>query len=144
MEVVMDVLRYLHSWTRWVVVGIALFTVVYFAIRLAARSEFDVLSARLMTAFTGLISLQWLIGIIFLIVLGSETGFGVRHYWEHLVAMTVAVFVASLHFRWRKLTLAPAARYGRLLGLIAATMVLVVIGIAALPPAIQWRFLASS
>ncbi|PJF25834.1 MAG: hypothetical protein CUN53_10760, partial [Phototrophicales bacterium] len=116
MEVVIEVLRYLHSWTRWLVVGIAVVAVVYFAVRLATRGNFDILSARLMTAFTGLISLQWLIGIVLLVVLGSMTGFGVRHYWEHLVTMTVAVGVASLHFRWRRLELAPTARYGRLLG----------------------------
>ncbi len=144
MEVVIEVLRYLHSWTRWLVVGIAVVTVVYFAVRLATRGEYDILSARLMTAFSGLISLQWLIGIVFLVTLGSMTGFGIRHYWEHLVTMTIAVGVASMHFRWRRLELAPSARYGRLLGVIAGTILLLIIGIATLPPAIQWRFLATS
>lgn len=144
MEGVIEVLRYLHSWTRWLVVGIAVATVVYFAVRLATRGDFDILSARLMTAFTGLISLQWLIGIVFLVTLGSMTGFGIRHYWEHLITMTVAVGVASMHFRWRKRELTPAARYGRLLGLIAATILLVIVGIATLPAPIQWRFLANS
>jgi hypothetical protein len=144
MEVIVDVLRYLHSWTRWLVVGIAVVAVVYFAVRLVRRGDFDILSSRLMTAFSGLVSLQWLIGIILLVSLGSMTGFGIRYYWEHLVVMTIAVFVSSLPFRWRRVELASRARYGRLLGAIGATILLVIIGIATLPPVIQWRFFANS
>jgi hypothetical protein len=72
------------------------------------------------------------------------TGFGIRYYWEHLVVMTIAVFVSSLPFRWRRVELASRARYGRLLGAIGATILLVIIGIATLPPVIQWRFFANS
>lgn len=144
MEVVVDVLRFLHSWTRWLFVGIAAVAVVYYLARLAARQDYDVLSARLITAFSSLVGVQWGIGLLFVGALGSMTGFGVRHYWEHLTVMTVALVVAHLHFMWRRKALNARTRYGRYLGLIAGVMVLIVVGIATLPPGIQWRFYPAS
>lgn len=136
----MDILRFLHSGVRWLVLLVALIDFVYFALGWLQGRNYDQTARRLMSAFGGVISLQWLIGVIFLIVLGAQTGFGVRHYWEHLTVMTVAVFVANLPNILRRRELNDKQRYLVNLGSIIAVIVLVVIGISLLPEAIRWRF----
>lgn len=73
----MDILRFLHSGVRWLVLLVALVNLVYFALGWLQGRHYDWTARRLMSAFGGVISLQWLIGVIFLIVLGGQTGLGV-------------------------------------------------------------------
>ncbi|MEO8392830.1 MAG: hypothetical protein ABI700_07545 [Chloroflexota bacterium] len=136
----MDILRSLHSWVRWLVVLVALIDLVYFAIGWRHGRKYDHAPRRLMSAFSGAISLQWLLGVIFLIALGSQTGFGIRYYGEHLTVMTLAVFAANLPNILRRRELTDAQRYIINLGSIVAVIVLVFIGISLLPEAIRWRF----
>lgn len=136
----MDILRFLHSGVRWLVLLVALVNLVYFALGWLQGRHYDRTARRLMSAFGGVISLQWLIGVIFLIVLGGQTGLGVRHYWEHLTVMTVAVFVANVPNILRRRELNDKQRYLVNLGSVIAVIVLVVIGISLLPEAIRWRF----
>ena len=107
----MDILRFLHSGVRWLVLLIAVIDLVYFVVGWLRGRAYDQPARRLMTAFSILISIQWLIGVVFLIVLGAQTGFGVRHYWEHLTVMTIAVFVANVPNMLRRRTLADRQRY---------------------------------
>ncbi len=136
----MDILRFLHSWVRWLVVLVALIDLVYFAIGWLQGRNYDQLARRLMSIFGMVISIQWLIGVVFLIVLGGQTGFGVRHYWEHLTVMTIAVFVANVPNMLRRRQLADKQRYLVNLITIIAVIVLVIVGISLLPEAICWRF----
>ena len=138
----MDILRFLHSWVRWIVVVIALIDLVYFAIGWLQSRNYDQIARRMMMAFSMSISIQWLIGLIYLIALGSETGFGVRFYWEHAVTMTIAVFVANVPSILRRRPLTDKQRYLVNVGSIIAVIILVIIGISALPEAIRWRFAA--
>lgn len=119
---------------------VALVDLLYFALGWLQGRSYDQTARRLMSAFSGVISLQWLIGVIFLIVLGAQTGFGIRHYWEHLTVMTIAVFVANLPNMLRRRTLSDKQRYLVNLGSIIAVIVLVIIGISLLPEVIRWRF----
>lgn len=136
----MDILRFLHSGVRWLVLLVALVDLVYFTLGWLQARNYDQTARRLMSAFGGVISLQWAIGVIFLIVLGEQTGFGVRHYWEHLTVMTFAVFVANVPNILRRRELNDKQRYLVNLGSIVAVIVLIVIGISLLPEAIRWRF----
>ena len=136
----MDIIRFLHSWVRWLVVLVALIDLIYFAIGWLRGRDYDKTARRLMSAFSGIISLQWLLGVVFLVVLGSQTGFGVRHYWEHLTVMTIAVFVSNVPNILRRRELTGAQRYLVNLGSIVAVIILVFIGISLLPEAIRWRF----
>ena len=136
----MDILRFLHSWVRWLVVLIALIDFVYLLVGLLQARKYDNIARRLVSAFAGGISLQWLLGLIFLIALGAQTGFGIRHFWEHLTVMTVAVFVSNLPAILRRRELNDRQRYLVGLGSIVAVIVLVVVGISLLPEAIRWRF----
>lgn len=131
--------RFLHSWNRWLLVAVALFALLYFARGWLTSKPWTKLGQTLLTAFSSLVDLQWLLGLILLLSLGSLTGFGVRHFWEHLFVQTIAVVVGHLHGRWRKKELDDKTRYKRGFLLVIAVIVLVVVGIMLLPAGIQWR-----
>lgn len=136
----MDIIRFLHSWVRWLVVLAAVLNVAYFAVYWLRARGYGATARRLMSLFAGLISLQWLLGVVLLVVLGAQTGFGVRHYWEHLTAMTLAVFVANLPNMLRRRQLTDAQRYLVNIASIFVVIVLVIVGISLLPEPIRWRF----
>jgi hypothetical protein len=137
-----DIIRFLHSWVRWLVVLAAVLDIAYFAFCWLRARSYDVTARRLMSLFAGLISLQWLLGVVLLVVFGSQTGFGVRHYWEHLTVMTLAVFIANLPAMLRRRQLTDAQRYLVNVASIVVVIVLVVVGISLLPEPIRWRFLS--
>jgi hypothetical protein len=134
-----DIVQFLHSWARWIVLVVSIIALVYLALRLLSNRDWDAMAARLMSAFSSLVGLQWVLGLVLLVVRGSQTGFGIRHYWEHLVVMTLALVAAHGHFMWRRRELTSRARYTRNLITIIVVLVLVVVGIMALPEAIRWR-----
>ena len=140
----MDILRFLHSGVRWLVLLAALISLAYFALGWLQARQYDGTARRLVSAFAGIISLQWLIGVIFLVVMGSQTGFGIRYYWEHLTMMTIAVFVANLPNILRRRALTDKQRYLVALGSVVASIILVIIGIVVLPEVIRWRFFLPS
>lgn len=134
-----QIIRFLHSWNRWLLVAAALITLIYFARGWLASQPWTKTSQTLLTIFSSLVDLQWLLGLILLISYGSVNGFGIRHYWEHLTMQTIAVVVAHLHVRWRKKELEDKTRYQRGFLLVIAVLVLIFVGIMVLPAGIQWR-----
>lgn len=136
----MDIIRFLHSWVRWLVVLAAVLDVAYFAVYWLRAGSYGATARRLMNLFAGLITLQWLLGVILLVVLGAQTGFGVPHYWEHLTVMTLAVFVANVPNMLRRRQLTDSQRYLVNVASILVVTVLVIVGIFLLPEPIRWRF----
>ena len=134
-----QVFRFLHSWNRWLLVAAALITLLYFARGWLTAQPWTKRAQTLLTIFSSLVDLQWLLGLILLISFGSVTGFGVRHYWEHLTMQTIAVVVAHLHVRWRKKELEDKSRYQRGFLLVIGVLILIFVGIMVLPAGIQWR-----
>jgi hypothetical protein len=130
-------LRHTHSLVRWIVVVVAIVALAKLALGLVQKSSYDTLTRRILVIFSGVTTLQWVIGLAFLIVLGGITGFGIRHYWEHLFVMTVALGLSHMHNskRWRDK--ADDIRYRNALIVVVAVIVLVVIGVALLPQG--WR-----
>jgi hypothetical protein len=140
MEVVETIARLLHSWTRWLFLVVTVIAVVIFALAWLRAQPWTTRANALLNAYSGLMGLQWLFGLVLLGVWGSMSGFGQRHFWEHLTVQTIAVVVANAHHGWRRRELTDKARYGRGLAVILVSLVLVVIGIFVLPVGIQWRF----
>jgi hypothetical protein len=134
-----QIFRFLHSWNRWLLVAVALITLLYFARGWLTSRPWTKNAQALLTGFSSLVDLQWLLGLILLISFGSMTGLGIRHYWEHLTIQTIAVVVAHLHVRWRKQTLEDKSRYQRGFLLVIGVLVLIFVGIMVLPAGIQWR-----
>ena len=115
----------LHSGVRWLVVLITLVALVKLIIGIAQKQSYDKLTQRIMLAFSGLVSLQWLIGIIVLIVFGN---FSSGQIWSHAGTMTIAVAVSHLHNRWKKAE--DPVRYRMSLLVVIAVLVLVIVGVA--------------
>jgi len=131
------IIRYLHSIVRWVVVVITIVALLKLVAGVVQGGAFDALTQRLMMAFAMGITLQWVVGLVLLLSMGSLTGFGVRHFWEHAGLMTVAVALAHMHNRWKA---APAAtRYRASLAIVVVVLLLVFAGVALLPQG--WRVL---
>lgn len=133
-----EIARFLHSWARWIVVAAAAAAVIVMALGLIQRRSYAARDRRIMTAFSSLFGVQWLLGLVMLVVLGAQTGFGVRHYWEHFAVQTVTLAAAHLHLRWKGA--AGSTPFRNNLILLVAVAALVVVGILTLPQGIQWRF----
>ncbi len=115
----------LHSGVRWLVVLITVVALIKLILGIVQKQSYDQLTQRIMTAFSMLTSLQWLIGIILLIALGV---FNNGQFWSHAGTMTIAVAVSHLHNRWKKSE--DSVRYRMSLLVVIAVLVLVFIGVA--------------
>lgn len=126
----LQVLFYAHSWLRWLLLLVAAITIVKYLIGLAGKREFDKMSGGLTSAFSGLMDLQVLIGLIYFLWSGfAGAGFPMQRI-EHLVTMIIAAVVAHLPAAWRN---KPAAiRYRNGLIAILVSLLLVVAGIFVL------------
>jgi len=134
--------RFIHSWNRWLLVAVAVVAVLYFAWGWLQGQAWTKRGQTLLTAFSSLIGVQWILGVILLISLADVTGLSVRHYWEHLTVQTIALGVAHMHMGWRKKDFDDKTRYKRGLLLIIGVLLLIVIGIMILPEAMQWRMMS--
>ncbi|MFQ3672316.1 MAG: hypothetical protein SNJ83_01820 [Aggregatilineales bacterium] len=132
-------LRYTHSGLRWVVVAVLIAALLYMLYGWLAKRPWDRRGQILLSAFSGLVGLQWIVGLVFLVVWGSQTGFGIRHYWEHLFAQTLALAVAHLHYMWRRREMADVVRYRNNFLAVLGTFGLIFVGILALPETMRWR-----
>jgi hypothetical protein len=115
----------LHSGVRWLVVLITIVALIKLILGVVQKQSYDKLTQRIMTAFSMLTSLQWLLGIILLIALGI---FNNGQFWSHAGTMTIAVAVSHMHNMWKKSE--DSVRYRMSLLVVIAVLVLVVIGVA--------------
>lgn len=94
-----EVLLSIHSVLRWVVLAFAVLALVVNVLALVQkRSAGDPLVKNGMRLWTILLDVQWLVGLILLLVMGV---FG-RPQMEHAVANTIAVAVAHSAVAFRK------------------------------------------
>lgn len=115
----------LHSGIRWLVVLITVIALIKLVLGIIQKQSYDKLTQRIMSAFSMLTSLQWMLGIILLIALGN---FSSGQIWSHAGTMTIAVTVSHLHNRWKKAE--DPVRYRMSLLVVIAVLVLVIIGVA--------------
>lgn len=88
----------LHSIVRWLVIGVAGVALIWLLIGLTQKRPYDAMPRRLMTTFAALMDFQLLLGVLFFVWSGilSPSAFSIRHRWEHLFIMLLAVMVAHL------------------------------------------------
>jgi len=123
----MDLVLVLHSYVRWLVVLVAVIAAVKFLIGWLQKQTPAAMDRGLMSAFSGMIDLQVLLGVVLLVGLGA---YSMRQI-EHTFTMVVAAVVAHLPMRWRKADGANVFRNNFFV--ILAVVVLVIGGIASLP-----------
>lgn len=121
-----------HSWLRWVILLVALLALAKHIVGLARGGEYDALARGLMAAFSGLIDLQALVGLVTLVAgwqAFTASGFPLPEV-EHVGAMLLAAIAAHLPTRWKD---RPAAvRYRNGLIAVIAALILIVLGISTL------------
>ncbi len=123
----MDILFWLHSSVRWLVVLVALIAAIKFAAGWARRAHAEKVDRALMSAFSGLIDLQVALGVVYLLVQGI---FSLQRI-EHTVTMFVVAIVAHLPLRWRTRTDTNVLRNNLIV--VIAVILLIIAGIASLP-----------
>ncbi|HRF99445.1 MAG TPA: hypothetical protein PLZ51_29730, partial [Aggregatilineales bacterium] len=119
----MDFILQLHSGVRWLVI---LMTVVAFAwllVRYLQNQSYDKRTHGIVAGWAGLVGLQWIIGIIFILVLGTYTG----TQWSHAGIMTVALAVAHTYVALKKRP--DKTRFVGGMASIIGVMVLVFVGV---------------
>ena len=129
--VLFDVLLTIHSITRWVIAVVGVLALLKFAVSWQGQRTFTGLDRGLSSGFSGLMDLQTLTGLIFLIWTGlTGAGFPMVRI-EHAVTMIIAAVVAHLPIIWRKAE--DKIRFRNSLVAILASLVLVFLGVSRLP-----------
>ena len=88
----------IHGEIRWLVALVAVIALVRFAYGWARRADYKGLDRGLMSAFTGLLDLNLLLGLVLLFGLGGMPGNRI----EHAMTMLLAVVAAHASAAWRK------------------------------------------
>lgn len=119
-----------HSVLRWLILLIALVAIVKYLIGWLSNGQFKGMDRGLMSGFSGLMDLQVTLGIILLLWSGfSGAGFPISRSL-HGVIMILAAVVAHLSARWKNAD--DRTRFQNNLFIVAGSLVLIVIGTAAL------------
>lgn len=94
----MEILATIHGEFRWLVLLAALVAIVKFVIDLIKKQDYTPTDAKIMLAYTILLDIQVLMGLI-LLIFGNNFD---RLHLEHATTMIIAVVVAHLNAIWRK------------------------------------------
>jgi len=121
------VLLSVHSWVRWMVVLVALFAAVKFAMGWVRQANAAKADRALMSAFSGLVDLQVALGIILLLISGN---FALAQI-EHAITMIVAAVITHVPMRWRDRTDTQVLRNNLIV--VVVVVLLIVAGVASLP-----------
>lgn len=119
---------YIHSGVRWLVVLATVIALLWLIYGLATNRNYDQTTRRIMSMFSSLIGLQWLLGIILFVFLAD---FGVGYRWEHAAIMSVALVLAHVHYMIKKRDNRQRFIFG--IVSIVAVLVVVFLGVALLP-----------
>ena len=123
-----DFLLTLHGEIRWLVALVAVVAIVKYGLGLWQKQSYGPMDRGLIAAFTGLLDLNFLLGLILLFGLGG--GFPM-HRIEHAVTMLLAVIVAHSSAAWCKSDDATRKFRNNLIVIVLA-LVLVVVGVIRL------------
>lgn len=128
----MEVLVTIHSVVRWLILLAAVIALVKFALGWLRGGQFAGMDRGLAAGFSGLLDLQALLGILFLLWSGFA-GHGFPLYrLEHGLAMIAAVVVGHLPARWKNAD--DRTRFRKSFLAILVALLFIFAGLAALTP----------
>ncbi|MCK6572958.1 hypothetical protein L6V77_17900 [Myxococcota bacterium] len=123
----MDVLRTIHAHNKFLVLLVLVLATVVLLVSAARGRDWGKLQRAFYSATHGLLGLQVVLGLVVLFHLGL----GVPYRMEHLGIMLLAFGLMHLPMKWKRETGPERARKTGLV--VAATLGLVILGIARLP-----------
>lgn len=125
------ILLHTHSVLRWLIVIAAIAALALFGYSWLGKKSFPKLARIFSAAYSGLLDMQVLLGLIYLLLLAFNGGGFPLYRIEHMTVLFFAALVAHLPSRWKK---AEKALYHRNTFLaILGSLVLIFIGVAMLP-----------
>jgi hypothetical protein len=131
----MDLILTFHSIIRWLIIAVAAIAIIKFSIGWAGNSLFKAMDRGLASGFSGLMDLQVLLGLIYFVWNGVAVSGFPTYRILHGIVMLGAVVAAHLPARFKTLTDKLRFQYSAFA--IAASLVLILIGISILPGG--WR-----
>ncbi|MBK9249719.1 MAG: hypothetical protein IPM69_16780 [Ignavibacteria bacterium] len=132
----MDIILNAHSHTRWLVLTIAVVTVLLYLFGWLSKRSFSKFDRIMGSVFVGILDMQALIGIVMLVMLLVEgTTLQVKQL-EHIGTMFCAVAIAHLTARWKKLP--DTLRFRNSLLFYIMALILVIHGIIRLRGGLTW------
>lgn len=124
----MGIVLMIHSIVRWAIVVVAVVAMIKLGLGWLQGKKFEKMDRGLVSGFSGLMDLQMLLGLIFLIADGlAGSGFPMYRI-EHAITLFIAVVVAHLPARWKNADDKIRLRNSFLAILVA--MLLIVAGVA--------------
>lgn len=124
----MNIIFSIHSHTRWIVAGILVLAIIKLGVTVIRRGSFSRMDGGLTSAAIGVLDLQVLVGIIYLIGTGA---YDAQYRIEHVVTMILAVVGAHMTSRFKKHP-GPVRAQRTFLALLVVTL-LVFVGVMRLP-----------
>ena len=118
----------IHGLVRWLVALVAIVAIIKFALGWLRNMPFTPADRGIMSAYTGLMDLNLLLGLILLFGLGG--GFPM-HRIEHATTMIIAVVVAHLSAIWKKSDDA-AKKFRNYLIVVVVSIILIVMAVIRL------------
>lgn len=127
----MNILLLAHSGLRWLVLLVAVIVILKYLIGWLQHGQYKGMDRGLMAAFSGLMDLQSLLGVILLLWSGfAGVGFPFFRIAHGLIMIAAAV-LAHMSRRWKNAD--DATLFRNNLFLIVGSLILVLIGISILP-----------
>ncbi len=118
-----------HSIVRWVIILVILAAIIRFALVWARRlTASDKTDRAMMSAYSGLLDLQALLGFGLLLPTGLPAGALPSAFYEHAGIMILAVIAGHLPMRWRKADGVIRARNNLIA--IAVSLLLIVVAVS--------------
>jgi hypothetical protein len=128
---IITILLYAHSGIRWAIVAAAIAALVLFGYSWLGKKSFPKPARILTAAYSGLLDMQVLLGLVFMLWTGFQGAGFPRYRIEHMTMMILAAVLAHLPSRWRK---AEKDNLDRNIFLaILGALVLIYLGVAVLP-----------
>jgi hypothetical protein len=131
-----DTLLKIHGDVRWVIVLVAAIALIRLIWGLVREKPYDRMTQRSVMAFSTVLDIEVLLGIVCFIWDGAKYGNWPQYRIEHGITMLIALMIAHLSTRWRR---APAPiRFRNDLAAVSGTMLVILIGVARLPGPDRW------
>ena len=127
----MTYLLAIHSFLRWIIVVVAAATLVRLFLAWQRRAEFGRVDRALTSTFSGLLDVQVLLGIVFLVWNGLAGAGFAAYRLGHGLTMLLAAVVAHVPMRWRNAR--SALRFRNSWLTVVGSLLLVILGVFILP-----------
>lgn len=117
----------IHGLIRWLVALVAVVAIVRFALGWLQQMDDSNLDRGLMSAYTGLLDLNFLLGLVILVFGGGFTG----QRLEHAATMLIAIAIAHSAAAWRKSEDAQK-KFRNNLAVVVVSLIFVFVGVVRL------------